>query len=81
VSVPVSPRRAVSMATMSIFFIVIIASKARFASPPPVSPEPLLLTGVVVNGAQADQLCARTPGPTLTRSCAALSTYEFPGQP
>ena len=27
------PRRAVSMAAMSIFFIGIIASKARFASP------------------------------------------------
>src|SRR5271167_1569147 len=31
------PRRAASMAAMSIFFIVIIASKARFASPPPAA--------------------------------------------
>jgi hypothetical protein len=29
------PRRAATMAAMSIFFIVIIASKARFASAPP----------------------------------------------
>ena len=31
------PRRAASMEAMSIFFIVIIASKARFASPPPAA--------------------------------------------
>ena len=31
------PRRAASMAAMSIFFIVIIASKAHFASPPPAA--------------------------------------------
>ena len=31
------PRRAASMAAMSIFLIVIIASKARFASPPAAS--------------------------------------------
>src|ERR1700722_2251728 len=35
--VGVQPRRAASMVAMSIFFIVIIASKARFASPPPAA--------------------------------------------
>ena len=41
------PRRAASMAAMSIFFIVIIASKARFASPPPAARASVSARGVI----------------------------------
>ena len=40
-------RRAASMAAMSIFFIVIIASKARFASSPPVASASVSVRGVI----------------------------------
>src|ERR1039458_8724921 len=41
------PRRAASMAAMSILFIVIIASKARFASPPPAASASVSARGVI----------------------------------
>ena len=41
------PRRAASMAAMSIFVIVIIASKARFASPPPAASASVSARGVI----------------------------------
>src|SRR6266699_2471485 len=44
---PREPRRPASMAAMSIFFIVIIASKARFASPPPAASASVSARGVI----------------------------------
>jgi hypothetical protein len=41
------PRRAASMAAMSIFFIPIIAWKARFASSPPAASAPVSTRGVI----------------------------------
>src|SRR6185503_25945 len=41
------PRRAASMAATSIFFIFIIASKARFASPPPAANASVRTRGVI----------------------------------
>jgi hypothetical protein len=41
------PRRAALMAAMSIFFIVIIASKARFASLPPAASASVSARGVI----------------------------------
>jgi hypothetical protein len=41
------PRRAASMAAMSIFFIVNIASKARFPSPPPAASASVSARGVI----------------------------------
>ena len=41
------PRRAASMVAMSIFFIVIIASKARLASLPPVASASVSARGVI----------------------------------
>ena len=41
------PRRAASMVAMSIFFIGIIASKARFASPPPAASASVNTRGVI----------------------------------
>ncbi|HXC76379.1 MAG TPA: hypothetical protein VNU19_04945 [Candidatus Acidoferrum sp.] len=45
--VPRQPRRAASMVAMSIFFIGIIASKARFASPPPAESASMSTRGVI----------------------------------
>src|SRR5262249_45437879 len=41
------PRRAASIAAMSIFFISIIASKARFASSPPIASASVRTRGVI----------------------------------
>jgi hypothetical protein len=41
------PRRAASMVATSIFFIGIIASKARFASPPPAASASVSVRGVI----------------------------------
>jgi hypothetical protein len=41
------PRRAASIAAMSIFFISIIASKARFASSPPAASASVSTRGVI----------------------------------
>src|SRR5712664_3184451 len=41
------PRRAASIAAMSIFFIPIIASKARFASSPPAASASVSTRGVI----------------------------------
>ena len=41
------PRRAASIVATSIFFIVIIASKARFASPPPAANASISARGVI----------------------------------
>src|ERR1700733_10844069 len=41
------PRRAASMAAMSIFFIGIIAAKARFASLPPIASASVSARGVI----------------------------------
>ena len=46
-SCPRQPRRAASMAAMSIFVIDIIASKARFASPPPAASASVSARGVI----------------------------------
>ena len=46
-SCPRQPRRAASMVAMSIFFIGIIASKARFASPPPAANASISARGVI----------------------------------
>ena len=46
-SCPRQPRRAASMVAMSIFFIGIIASKARFASPPPAASASVSARGVI----------------------------------
>jgi hypothetical protein len=43
---PRQPRRAASMVAMSIFFMGIIASKARFASPPPAASASVSARGV-----------------------------------
>jgi hypothetical protein len=41
------PRRAASIAATSIFFIVIMASNARFASSPPAASAPVSTRGVI----------------------------------
>src|ERR1043166_3203429 len=66
------PRRAASIAAMSIFFIVIIASKARFASPPPAASASVSARGVI---------CQEMPQRSLHQphwlSVPPLPTIEF----
>jgi hypothetical protein len=61
------PRRAASMAAMSIFFIVIIASKARFASPPPAASASVSARGNLPGEAPA------VLAPTALAFCAAIA--------
>src|ERR1017187_7384574 len=62
------PRRAASMTATSIFFIVIIASKARFASTPPAASASVSARGVI---------CQERPQRSLHQT-HALSTPPLP---